>query len=162
LRLRVECTLFCNLQIDNCFLFFYKDRPFNLQGDGGGGELWFVFRSEISFFLSRKARIFFPEFNTRLYDKNSESDYFFSSTKIRIFFQQNWESEYLKKKKTIAPPWKLNDPFLCVISPSIYGLFIIIPVWYLQTLHTKRNINKDGQQSHQYQQSEKPHQTTEQ
>ena len=31
-------------------------------------------------------RIFFPEFNIRLYDKNSESDYFFSSTKIRIFF----------------------------------------------------------------------------
>jgi hypothetical protein len=27
-----------------------------------------------------------PEFNIRLYDKNSESDYFFSSTKIRIFF----------------------------------------------------------------------------
>jgi hypothetical protein len=36
---------------------------------------------------SREARIFFPEFNIRLYDKNSESDYFFfSSTKIRIFF----------------------------------------------------------------------------
>jgi hypothetical protein len=28
----------------------------------------------------------FPEFNIRLYDKNSESDYFFFSTKIRIFF----------------------------------------------------------------------------
>jgi hypothetical protein len=27
--------------------------------------------------LSRKARIFFPEFNIRLYDKNSESDYLF-------------------------------------------------------------------------------------
>ena len=26
------------------------------------------------------------EFNIRLYDKNSESDFFFSSTKIRIFF----------------------------------------------------------------------------
>ena len=57
----------------------------------------FLFRSEIFFrttreleyliFLLRKARIFFPEFNIRLYDKNSESDYlFFSSTKIRIFF----------------------------------------------------------------------------
>jgi hypothetical protein len=29
------------------------------------------------FFLSRKARNFFPEFKIRLYDKNSESDYFF-------------------------------------------------------------------------------------
>jgi hypothetical protein len=49
--------------------------------------MFFLFRSEIFFrttqeleyvfFLSRKARIFFPEFNIRLYDKNSESDYFF-------------------------------------------------------------------------------------
>ena len=38
-----------------------------------------------NFFLSRNARNCFPEFNIRLYDKNSESDYFFS-TKIRIFF----------------------------------------------------------------------------
>ena len=39
------------------------------------------------FFLSRQARNFFPEFHIRLYDKNSESDYFFfASTKIRIFF----------------------------------------------------------------------------
>ena len=41
---------------------------------------------EYLFFLSRRARIFFLEFNIRLYDKNSESDYFFPSTKIRIFF----------------------------------------------------------------------------
>jgi hypothetical protein len=48
----------------------------------------FLFRSEFFFrttrelkylfFLLRKARLFFPEFNIRLYDKNSESDYFFS------------------------------------------------------------------------------------
>jgi hypothetical protein len=47
----------------------------------------FLFRSENKFrttqeleylfFLSRNARNFFPEFNIRLYDKNSESDYFF-------------------------------------------------------------------------------------
>ena len=57
--------------------------------------IWFVpkkkFRTtrelEYLFFLSRKAQFFFPESNIRLYDKNSESDYyFFSSTKIRIFF----------------------------------------------------------------------------
>jgi hypothetical protein len=29
------------------------------------------------FFLSRKARFFFPEFNIRLYDKNSELKFFF-------------------------------------------------------------------------------------
>jgi hypothetical protein len=32
------------------------------------------------------SEICFQEFNIRLYDKNSESDYFFPSTKIRIFF----------------------------------------------------------------------------
>ena len=56
-----------------------RDRPFNLKGWGG---LWFfvsfrIFFSdnlEYLFFLSRKARIFFPEFNIRLYEKNSESD----------------------------------------------------------------------------------------
>ena len=52
------------------------------------------------FFLSHKAQIFFPEFNIRLYDKNSESDYFFSPPpKSEYFFQQNWESEYFFRKK---------------------------------------------------------------
>jgi hypothetical protein len=34
---------------------------------------------------------------------------FFSSTKIRIFFQQHWKSEYFFRKKPIA---KLNGPSL--------------------------------------------------
>ena len=60
-----------------------RDRPFNLKGGDG-----YLFRSEFFFpttqeleyyyFLLCKSRIFFPEFNIRLYDKNS--------TKIRIFF----------------------------------------------------------------------------
>ena len=63
-----------------------RDRPFNLQGG-----LWFfvsfrIFFSDITrvriFFFSRTARNIFPEFNIDLYDKNSESDYFF-------FLQQN-------------------------------------------------------------------------
>ena len=55
---------------------------------------------EYSFFLSRKARNFFPEFNNRLYDKNSESDYFiFPKPKSEYFFQQHWESEYIFRKK---------------------------------------------------------------
>ena len=38
---------------------------------------------------------FFSEFNIRLYDKNSESDYFFfPPPKSEYFFQQHWESEY--------------------------------------------------------------------
>jgi hypothetical protein len=35
-----------------------------------------------------------PEFNIRLYDKNSESDFFFPLPKSEYFFQQQWESEY--------------------------------------------------------------------
>ena len=64
-------------------------------------------RIRILIFLSRKAQIFFPEFNIRLYDKNSESDYlFFSSTKIRIFF--------LEKTHTPPPLFKLNGRSLSV------------------------------------------------
>ena len=42
-----------------------RDLPFNLKG------------LEYLFFCRAKREIFFPEFNIRLYDKNSESDYFF-------------------------------------------------------------------------------------
>ena len=67
----------------------------------------FLFRSQICFrttrarifFLSRGALIFFPEFNIRLYDKNSESDFFFPPPKSEYFFQQHWESEYFFRKK---------------------------------------------------------------
>ena len=53
------------------------------------------------FFLSRKARNFFPEFNIRFYDNNSESDYiFFPPPKSEYFFKQHWESEYFFRKKT--------------------------------------------------------------
>jgi hypothetical protein len=44
-------------------------------------------RVRILFFLSRKARIFFSEFNIMLYDKNSESDFFFPPPKSEYFFQ---------------------------------------------------------------------------
>ena len=64
---------------------------------------------EYLFLLSRKARNFFPEFNIRSYDKNSESDYyFFPPPKSEYFFQQHLESEYFFRKKTIIPPFKLN------------------------------------------------------
>jgi hypothetical protein len=80
-----------------------------LKGGGGGGY-GFLFRLVIVFwttqelkyllFLSRKARIFFPESNIRLYDKNSESDYlFFPPPKSEYFCQQHWESEYFFRKK---------------------------------------------------------------
>jgi hypothetical protein len=48
----------------------------------------------------REAQFFFPEFNIRLYDKNSESHFFFPPPpKSEYFFQQHWESEYFFRKK---------------------------------------------------------------
>ena len=73
----------------------------------------FFFRTtrelEYLFLLSGKAGNFFPEYNIRLYDKNSESDYFFSSTKIRIFFSATLEIRifFLEKKHNPPPPFKL-------------------------------------------------------
>jgi hypothetical protein len=88
--------------------YTFRDRPFNLQGEGWGWGLWFFFRLEIFFRTTRELGYlffyFFPEFNIRLYDKNSESYYFFSSTKIRIFFLQHWESEYFFLEKKHNPP----------------------------------------------------------
>jgi hypothetical protein len=46
-------------------------------------------------------RIFSPEFNIRLYDKNCESDFFFPSTKIRIFFPATLGIRIFFRKKTI-------------------------------------------------------------
>ena len=71
-------------------LFYFRDRPFNLfnlQGGGGGGGVdGFLLRSKhffrttrvriLIFFVAQGANFFSPEFNIRLYDKNSESDYY--------------------------------------------------------------------------------------
>ena len=89
-----------------CFCYILRDRSFNLKGEGGGYD--FLFRSEYFFrttreleylfFLSRKARIFFPDINIRLYDKNSESDYFF-------FLHQNQNIFFRKKPQ---PPLQVK------------------------------------------------------
>jgi hypothetical protein len=47
-----------------------------------------------------EAQFFVSEFNIRLYDKNSESDFFFfPPPKSEYIFQQHWESEYFFRKK---------------------------------------------------------------
>ena len=89
-----------------------RDRTFNLKGGRGYG---FLFRSEFFFsttqeleylfFLSRKVRIFFPEFNIGLYDKHSESDYFFfPPPKSEYFFQQLGNQNIFWEKKHTPPP----------------------------------------------------------
>jgi hypothetical protein len=60
---------------------------------------WTTQELEYLFFLSRKAHFFPPEFNIRLYDKNSKSDFVFPPPKSEYFFQQHWESEYFFRKK---------------------------------------------------------------
>ena len=82
-------------------------------------NIWFV-DVIISFSDNTRVRIFFfsSEFNIRLYDKNSESDYFFPSTKIRIFFSAtlgigNQNIFFLGKNHKPPPPsFKLNGPSL--------------------------------------------------
>jgi hypothetical protein len=55
----------------------------------------FLFRSDFFFRTTQELEKKIPEFNIRLYDKNSESDYFyFPAPKSEYFFQQHWESEY--------------------------------------------------------------------
>jgi hypothetical protein len=75
---------------------------------GWGGGYGFLFRSEIVFRTTREleyflfvvqSTIFPPEFNIRLYDKNSQSDFFPPPPKSEYFFQQHWESEYFFRKK---------------------------------------------------------------
>ena len=54
----------------------------------------FLFRSTFFFRITQELEKQIPEFNITLYDKNSESDYFFfPPPKSEYFFQQHWESE---------------------------------------------------------------------
>ena len=87
-------------------------------------EIFFQTTQELEylFFLSREAQFIIPEFNIRLYDKNSESHYFFFlPPKSEYFFQQHWESEYFFRKKTNNhhPHWKLNGP----LDKCVYKIF---------------------------------------
>ena len=95
-------------------LHHVRDRPFNLKGGYG-----FLFRSEFFFrttreleylfFLSRKARIFFPKFHIRLYDKNFESEYFFFLHQNQnIFFSNIGNQNIFLEKNHTPPPFKLN------------------------------------------------------
>ena len=58
------------------------------------------------FFTFKKflARIFFQNLTLGYMTKTLSDYFFFSSTKIRIFFQQHWESEYFFLEKTHNTP----------------------------------------------------------
>jgi hypothetical protein len=57
-------------------------------------------------FMTRIAQFFFPECNIRLYDKNSESDYFFFLHQNQNIFFSNIGNQniFLEKKHNPPPP----------------------------------------------------------
>ena len=92
-------------------LFYFRDRPFNLQGGGGGGGgvNGFLFRSK-HFFRTTRVRIliFFVAQSANFFPQNSTLGYmtktlnqiiFFPPPKSEYFFQQHWESDYFFSKK---------------------------------------------------------------
>ena len=54
------------------------------------------------------ARMFFPEFNISLYDKNSESDYFFSLHQNQNIFFSNIGNQNIFLEKNHNPPTPLQ------------------------------------------------------
>jgi hypothetical protein len=102
------------------FPFNFRDRPFNLKR---GGVMVFCFVQKLFFgqhkswninFFCRAKREFFPQNLTLGYmTKTLESDYyFFSSTKIRIFFSATLGIRIFFLEKNHTPPLKLNGPSL--------------------------------------------------
>ena len=76
----------------------------------------FLFRSLSD---NTRVRIFFfsPEFNIRLYHKNSESNFFFfPPPKSEYFFQQHWGSEHFLEKNHNPPPLQVKWSFPNVTS----------------------------------------------
>ena len=94
------------------------------------GGLWFFVSFRIFFSDNTRVRIFiffvaqsanfFPEFNFRLYDKNSESDYFFFLHQNQnIFFSNIGNQNIFFRKK----PFKLNGRSLIWIFYFYIGNF---------------------------------------
>ena len=76
-------------------------------------ELWFFVSFRIFFrttqvrifFLSWKARFFFPKFNIRLYDKNSQSYYFFFLHQNQNIFFSNIGNQNNFLEKNLQVKW---------------------------------------------------------
>ena len=83
------------------------DRPFNLQGGGGG--YGFLFRSELEyFFLSRKREIFFQNWTLGYMTKTRNQIIFFSNIgNQNIFSEKNHNPSPLQVKWSF-PKWSVN------------------------------------------------------
>ena len=117
-----EYFLFFYCFLYSLFFLLIRDRPFNLKV-GGGGVMVFCFVQNF-FFGQHKSqniyffcRAFFPHYNIRLYDKNSESDYFFPLHQNQNIFFSNIGNQniFLEKNHTPPPPFKLNGRSLSVL-----------------------------------------------
>ena len=78
---------------------------------------------EYLFFLSRKARNFLPECNIRLYDKNSESDYFFFLHQNQNIFFNNIGNQNIFLEKNQV---KWSFPKLLILNSSTCFLHIVL------------------------------------
>ena len=117
-----------NLGIGGWHPVLLRDRPFNLKGGGRGGY-GFLFRSKKNFQTTQELEyLFFPEFNIRLYDKNSESDFFFSLHQNQNIFFSNIGNQNIFLEKNHNPPFKLNGRSLNRVrrSPVESGGLILV------------------------------------
>ena len=64
---------------------------------------------------------FFQEFNIRLYDKNSESDFFFPPPKSEYFFSNIGNQNIFLEKKHSPPPLELKRPVPSLCLHSVAG-----------------------------------------
>ena len=89
----------------------------------------------IYFFVTRKVQFISPEFNIRLYDKNSES------TKIRIFFSATL-GIFFFRKKTITPlpvKWAIpNHMYTLYIWVEANLCFCIVYICIALNIHLSR------------------------
>ena len=111
-----------------------RDRPFNLEGgvwcfdsfrkkisDKTRVRIFILFVAQNKYSNSRVVRkqisvrnnFFPPEFNIRLYDKISESDYFFCLHQNQNIFFSNIGNQNIVLEKD-QTPWKLNGPSLTI------------------------------------------------
>jgi hypothetical protein len=97
-------------------------------------------RVRIFFFCRAKRDFFSPEFNIRLYDKNSESDYFFFLHQNQNIFFSNIVNQVLLRKKRVSfkqvmiatnyiGKWTINAPF--TTENPLFGTFEPIYIVYL-------------------------------
>ena len=127
-------------QVSWCEIINYsiiRDRPFNLQGVGGYG---FLFRSEKCFRTTRALEFFFCRY-IRLYDKNSESDFFFLHQNQNIFFSNIGNQNIFLEKKHNPPPLVLVVAGVRYIYDGMairwWTILYIITIFVLVLLYCK-------------------------